>query len=182
MLSHKGSESCFIFWRPSAALLFFGKTARIELKEDFAFSISPLTRCASALSKAVFKNLDMISLLHKDLIEYSLKQITAAFQRYFQRNKDFVLQICWRSYFPIPQKDLSYSLSLGYAKNGVAFEDGDADLDLRNLSVEIPRHERLPLKASHNVSWSQCGSYGDTRVIIAMRRGPDIGMRWRLRF
>jgi hypothetical protein len=30
-----------------------------------------------------------------------------------------------------------------YANSGVAFEHGDLDLDFRDLSIEILRHERL---------------------------------------
>ena len=39
--------------------------------------------------------------------------------------------------------DLSYGLCDGYAKYCVAIEHGDADLDLSDLPVEVPCHERL---------------------------------------
>lgn len=45
---------------------------------------------------------------------------------------------------PLPRTDLSYDLCCGYAKSGVAIEHDDANLGLRNLSVEVPRHEALP--------------------------------------
>ena len=41
---------------------------------------------------------------------------------------------------PFPRTDLSYDLSDGYAKSGVAVEDGGAELDFHDLTVEVPRH------------------------------------------
>jgi transposase InsO family protein len=55
----------------------------------------------------------------------------------------FVAQIGLRVSFPFSQTDLAYCLCDRYAKSGVAVEDGDADLDFRGLSFEVPRHERL---------------------------------------
>jgi len=37
----------------------------------------------------------------------------------------------------------SYGLCDGYAKGSVAVQDGDADLELGDLAVEVPRHEPL---------------------------------------
>ena len=37
----------------------------------------------------------------------------------------------------------TYWLSEGYAKSSVAVEDGDTDLDLCDLPIEVPRHQRL---------------------------------------
>ena len=48
------------------------------------------------------------------------------------------------SALPLSRTDLSYDLCDRYAKRGVAVEDGDADLDLCDLAVEVPRHEALP--------------------------------------
>lgn len=45
--------------------------------------------------------------------------------------------------FPFPWTDLSHSFRDGYAERGVAVQDGDADLKLRDLAVEVPRHESL---------------------------------------
>jgi hypothetical protein len=58
----------------------------------------------------------------------------------------FVAQIGLRVSFPFPQTDLAYCLCDRYAKSGVAVEDGDADLDFRDLPFEVPRHERLTRK------------------------------------
>ena len=55
----------------------------------------------------------------------------------------FVAQIGWRTFYPLPQTDLAYWLSDGYAKSSVAVEDRDTDLDLCDLPIEIPRHQRL---------------------------------------
>ena len=44
---------------------------------------------------------------------------------------------------PCPPTELSHSFRDGYAERGVAVRDGDADLDLCDLSVEVPRHEPL---------------------------------------
>ena len=44
---------------------------------------------------------------------------------------------------PLPQTDLAYGLGYRYAKSRVAVEDGDADLNFRDLPFEVPRHERL---------------------------------------
>lgn len=55
----------------------------------------------------------------------------------------FVVQIGLNVGFSFTQPDLPYGLCDRYAKSGVAVEDGDADLDFRDLPLEIPRHERL---------------------------------------
>ena len=39
--------------------------------------------------------------------------------------------------------DLSYGLCDGYAESGVAVEHRDPDLELGDLSVEVPCHEAL---------------------------------------
>lgn len=48
--------------------------------------------------------------------------------------------------FPFPRTDSRHSFGDGYAKCGVAVHDGDADLDLCDLSVEATRNEALPQK------------------------------------
>ena len=45
--------------------------------------------------------------------------------------------------FPLPRTDLSYGNSFGYAKSCEAIEDRGADLDLRNLPIEVSRREAL---------------------------------------
>ena len=45
--------------------------------------------------------------------------------------------------FPFPRTDLFHGLCDRYAERGVAVQDGDPDLELRNLTVEVPRHEPL---------------------------------------
>ncbi len=44
-----------------------------------------------------------------------------------------------------------------YAKRGVAVHDGDADLDLRDLSVKVPRHEALPQQFHTSASIARQG-------------------------
>jgi hypothetical protein len=56
----------------------------------------------------------------------------------------FVLQSRRWTDFPFSQTDLSHSFCDGYAELGIADHDGNADLDLGDLSVEVPRHEALP--------------------------------------
>lgn len=43
----------------------------------------------------------------------------------------------------MPQTGLSYGLCDGYAKSGVTIEHRDPDLELRDLPVEVSRHEAL---------------------------------------
>jgi len=44
---------------------------------------------------------------------------------------------------PLPQTDLSHCLCDGDAKGGVAVQDRDAHLNLRDLAVEVPCHQAL---------------------------------------
>jgi len=55
----------------------------------------------------------------------------------------FVAQIGLRSTSPLPQTDLSCGSSFGYAKRSEPVEDRSADLDLRDLAIEVPRREAL---------------------------------------
>ncbi len=61
----------------------------------------------------------------------------------FEAFDGFVAQIGRRACYPFPQTDLAYWLSDGYAKSSVAVEDGDTDLDLCDLPIKVPRHQRL---------------------------------------
>ena len=45
---------------------------------------------------------------------------------------------------PLLPDRLSHGLCAGYAERGVAVQDGDAELDVCDLSVEVSRHEALP--------------------------------------
>ena len=54
-----------------------------------------------------------------------------------------VAQIDWRSGFPFPRTDSSYGFSDGNSKRGEAVQDGHTNLELGNLTVEVPRHEAL---------------------------------------
>ena len=57
--------------------------------------------------------------------------------------KGSVAQIaCWPR-FPFPRTDLSHGFRDRYAERGVAVQDGDADLELGDLTVEVPSHEPL---------------------------------------
>jgi len=44
---------------------------------------------------------------------------------------------------PLSPDRLTYGFSDGYAERGEAVQDGNADLELGNLTVEVPRHEAL---------------------------------------
>ena len=44
---------------------------------------------------------------------------------------------------PLPRTDLAYGLSNRHAKGRIAIEHGDTNLDLGDLPVEVPCHERL---------------------------------------
>ena len=46
--------------------------------------------------------------------------------------------------FPFPRTELSHSFRDGYAERGVSVQYGDADLELGDLTVEVPRHKALP--------------------------------------
>ena len=48
-----------------------------------------------------------------------------------------------KSEVPLPRTDLSHSFRDGYAERGVAVQDGDADLEFGNLTVEVQCHEPL---------------------------------------
>ena len=50
----------------------------------------------------------------------------------------FVAQIGLSLDFPLPRTDLAYGHGARYAKSCEAIQDRGADLDLRNLSIEIP--------------------------------------------
>ncbi len=46
--------------------------------------------------------------------------------------------------YPFPRTDLSHGFCNECADGGVAVQDGDADLELRDLTVEVPCHGPLP--------------------------------------
>ena len=58
----------------------------------------------------------------------------------FDGRRGFVAQIRCRAGFPFPRTDLSYGRCAGYAKSGVAVENGDADLDFRDLPIKVSCH------------------------------------------
>ena len=80
------------------------------------------------------------------LSQAALKRISAVCQRACKNAAPvhgFIAQFtCWSS-FPLPQTDLAYWLSDRYAKSCVAVENGDTDLNFRDLPFEVPRHQRL---------------------------------------
>ena len=57
--------------------------------------------------------------------------------------RGFVAQIGLRLCFPLPRTDLAYGDGARYAKSCEAIQDRGADLDLRNLSIEVARREAL---------------------------------------
>ncbi len=48
---------------------------------------------------------------------------------------------------PYPRTDLSRDLCDGDAEGGEAVQDGNTDLEFRNLTVEVPRHALPPSRA-----------------------------------
>ena len=48
-----------------------------------------------------------------------------------------------RSDFPLPQTDLFCDLRKRYAEGSETVHNGGTDLELRDLTVEVPRHEAL---------------------------------------
>jgi len=55
----------------------------------------------------------------------------------------YVAQIGLRSDRPLPQTDLTYGHSFGYAKSGEAVEDRGSDLDLSNLPIKVSSGQAL---------------------------------------
>ena len=55
----------------------------------------------------------------------------------------FVAQIRRRTLLALPHTGLAYRLRNRYAKSRVAVEDSDADVDLCNLPIKTPHHQRL---------------------------------------
>lgn len=58
----------------------------------------------------------------------------------------FVAQIGERAHFPFPRTDIPYGLCYGYAKSGVAIEDGEADLNFCDLPIKVSCHQGLAKK------------------------------------
>lgn len=48
-----------------------------------------------------------------------------------------------RLWFPYPRTDSSYGFSEGYSERGEAVQDGDTDLELGDLTVEVPSGQTL---------------------------------------
>ncbi|SEB07742.1 hypothetical protein SAMN05444370_1575 [Rubrimonas cliftonensis] len=57
--------------------------------------------------------------------------------------QDSVVQIDVGTDFPFPRTDSSYGFGDGYAEGGEAVQHGDPDVEFRDLTVEVPRHEPL---------------------------------------
>jgi hypothetical protein len=55
----------------------------------------------------------------------------------------FDAQIGLQTFFPLTQMDLTYGLCDRHAKSLAAVEDADANLDICDLPIEVPRHLRL---------------------------------------
>jgi hypothetical protein len=53
----------------------------------------------------------------------------------------FVAQIGLKSCFPLPWRDSAYGYSTRYAQCCEAVQDRGADLDLRNLTIEVACRE-----------------------------------------
>lgn len=75
--------------------------------------------------------------------------------------------------FPFPRTDLPCGLGDGRSKGGEAVQDGDTDLELRDLTVEVPGAEALA-QQFHRVHSGLCAasaviSSGDTLEPVAGR-------------
>lgn len=89
---------------------------------------------------------------------------------------------------PLPRTDLFYGLRDGYAKGDVTVEHRDPDLELADLSVEVPTHEALAKEfdAAHlrlctalSVITGQLSPQGPRRVDLDFERseGPVSALR-----
>lgn len=80
----------------------------------------------------------------------------------------FVAQKVLRPAFPYPQTHLSHGFRNGDAKRGVAVQDGSADMEFSNLTVEVACHEALPqqLHAMHL-------RLGAASAVVSAPRSPD---------
>ena len=61
-----------------------------------------------------------------------------------RKRSGFVARPGCRADCPFPLTDLSYEFRDGDSECGITVEHGDADPELGDLSLEIPRHEALP--------------------------------------
>ena len=71
---------------------------------------------------------------------YHTCRIIAAWRADYNHHRGSVAQTEIGTRFPLPRTDLPYRLCDRNAKSGVAVEHGDADMDFRDLPVEVPRH------------------------------------------
>lgn len=83
---------------------------------------------------------------------------------------------------PYPRTDLSHDLSDRYAERGVAIQDGYADLEFSDLTVEVPRQRGAAPAVSHNASSFRRGFGGDNRSSFARAPDRDTSTPVRLRF
>lgn len=61
----------------------------------------------------------------------------------FRGQQGSVAQMVWRCGFSYPRADLFHDLCNGRSERGEAVQDGNTNLELRDLTVEVPRHEAL---------------------------------------
>jgi len=103
------------------------------------------------------------------------------------RTIGFVAQISLRSDFPLHRTDLAYGLCLGGSKRSEAVENRGADLEFRDLSIEVTRGEALAeqfhtihplpgrvLRSNVPRGLSQRGFGGGIRSAVATVPAPDI--------
>ena len=88
---------------------------------------------------------------------------------------------------PFPRTDLFHDVCDGYAERGEAVENGDANLELRNLTVEVPSGQTLKRPdvdpaVSHNASTDRQGhvkhdperfGFDAASAVIAAPSSPD---------
>ena len=68
-----------------------------------------------------------------------------------------VAQIGGRADFSFPRTDLFHDLRDGNAERGVAVQHGNTNLELRHLTVEVPRHEALTQQFRYaDLRFTQC--------------------------
>ena len=69
---------------------------------------------------------------------------------------------------PFPRTDVSHGFSDGYAGRGEAVQDGHTDLELRDLTVEVPRGQ-APVRRFHTVHLGLDAAL----AVIAAPSSPD---------
>ena len=104
-----------------------------------------------------------------------------------------VAQIALLPDVPYPRTDLSHDLCDGYAKGGEAVQDGDPDLELRDLTIEVPRGQTLAqqfdamhlcldaasaMVAAPSSPDRPAEAFGCAQGLVARDRARRVGLPW----